>query len=644
MFATLEVSICDSSKGRSLGSGANGQAFLGTHNATGREFVLKFIDTHEDRQQTWFKREVAVMRQMTHACTLPLLGFKPPTAADPYAVIVTDHMSNGPLSDLNAELYRGCPPAGWNSTAISKAAIGMAAGMCFGHSLDLLHGDMKPAKILMDSNYEIRIADFGRPSETRDKADVYSYAVCLYLLFQDDGGGFVRTQSIPDFYWGLMEACWKHDPDSRPSFGQILHTLKNDQGWVLPDSDLSAVVNYEAKVLHSLTIVDPQSGRAIESAAKRVDRSAYEQGHSIGQGSYGEVYQGIEKETERVVVLKTVYLDNGELQRSFMREVNVMHQMRHPATLSLIGWAPAEDDNPYGLIVMDLMENGSLDEVNKRTYVGAPYPWWDATAQSKAVIGLIAGMAYIHSMGVVHRDLKPANVFIDENYEVRIADFGRARKVDLDMTAAPGTALTQAPETYEDGGYTNKIDVYSFGVTLYLLWSDANKLDDRVDRQRPPINKWIERICRGARFVQPPGIPDFYWEIIKTCWDQGPERRPSFAALLQLFARNRSWVLPGTDLQELAEYEQKVRAGIALPLDENDFDLPPQPVVQPASQPASQPVVQPVVQSDKHGAATNQETPAQQTVTSKKEDKQTTGIGSNPVDEEPAKGGCCLLL
>jgi serine/threonine protein kinase len=297
-----------------------------------------------------------------------------------------------------------------------------------------------------------------------------------------------------------------------------------------------------------------------------VDPNAYVKKQLLGGVGNAETYTGTEIASGRDVTLKYVFVGQDADRVLFHREVEVLFQMIHPATQSLIGWALLESGpEKTGLIVMEFMEFGSLDNVNRQSRKGQVPVWWDATARSKAVIGIIAGMTYFHALGLLHRNLSPEAIFIDSEHEVRIADFRRAKKAELTQTMATETSLTQAPETFQEGGYTNKVDVYSFAVTLYLMWADTDKLDDRVDAKRPGILIWEERIGKGARFAKHPVIPAFYWRIITSCWAQAPERRPSFAELLQTFSTDRGWVLPGTDENALSAYETKVGRGLVLP-------------------------------------------------------------------------------
>jgi serine/threonine-protein kinase len=296
-----------------------------------------------------------------------------------------------------------------------------------------------------------------------------------------------------------------------------------------------------------------------------IGESDFDRGRAIGGGNVAEVYEGVERASGRRVVLKYVNVETEEEARYFQREITVMAQMTHPATLSMIGCSLPSAARRSGLIVMEYLPNQTLEELNKATYKNTAPHAWTPTARSKAVFGMTAGMCVVHSLGILHRDLKPANVFLDANWEIRIADFGRSRVLsESGMTAACGTPLTQAPETYEGEIYTNKVDVYSFAMCLYLLFRPADRLDDGGPLPKNAI-QMMRRISDGARFVADPRIPDYYWALITQCWQKSPDARPSFAQLLQRLRADRDWVFEGTDEAALAEYQARVAAGLVQP-------------------------------------------------------------------------------
>ncbi len=69
----------------------------------------------------------------------------------------------------------------------------------------------------------------------------------------------------------------------------------------------------------------------------------------------------------------------------------------------------------------------------------------------------------------IHRDLKPENILLDENLDLKIADFGLARDLEMCMTKGACTPLYAAPEVYNMLQYDQKCDVWSTGLILYEI-------------------------------------------------------------------------------------------------------------------------------------------------------------------------------
>ena len=86
-------------------------------------------------------------------------------------------------------------------------------------------------------------------------------------------------------------------------------------------------------------------------------------------------------------------------------------------------------------------------------------------------LDIARGMEYIHSQGVIHRDLKPENILFDQDFCVKIVDFGIAcEEAYFDALAEdPGTFRWMAPEMIKHKPYGHKVDVYSFGLVLWEM-------------------------------------------------------------------------------------------------------------------------------------------------------------------------------
>jgi serine/threonine protein kinase len=88
------------------------------------------------------------------------------------------------------------------------------------------------------------------------------------------------------------------------------------------------------------------------------------------------------------------------------------------------------------------------------------------------ICGLVLGMRFVHSQGIMHRDLKPSNILINDLGQTLIGDFGSSRYEwdDATLTGGAGTVNYAAPEQFRDEGTTNKVDIFSFASILYEIY------------------------------------------------------------------------------------------------------------------------------------------------------------------------------
>ena len=213
----------------------------------------------------------------------------------------------------------------------------------------------------------------------------------------------------------------------------------------------------------------------------------------LGEGAFGEAYKVKSKLNNKIYALKKVNLKKFEkprLRKYAERETKLLSLISHPRIINYYDNFPSEDKE-YLYIIMENAENGDLNSLitgckKRNEYISEEELWI-------IFLQCMQGLAYIHKIDVIHRDIKPENIFIDNNMNIKIGDFGFAgvkrnetdenkkytnviyvNEDEFDLSDLECTGTTVGTEGYmakevENKEYDQKIDVYSMGVTFYKL-------------------------------------------------------------------------------------------------------------------------------------------------------------------------------
>ncbi|XP_042049804.1 serine/threonine-protein kinase EDR1-like [Salvia splendens] len=246
-------------------------------------------------------------------------------------------------------------------------------------------------------------------------------------------------------------------------------------------------------------------------------------GERIGLGSYGEVYHADWNGTE-VAVKKFLDQDfSGAALDEFKREVRIMRRLRHPNVVLFMG---AVTRPPNLSIITEFLPRGSLYRIIHR-----PHCQIDEKRRIKMALDVAKGMNCLHTSipTIVHRDLKSPNLLVDNNWNVKVGDFGLSRlkhNTFLSSKSTAGTPEWMAPEVLRNEPSNEKCDVYSFGIilwelaTLKLPWSGMN-----------PMQVVGAVGFQNRRLDIPKDVDPLVGRIIWECWQTDPNLRPSFAQL-----------------------------------------------------------------------------------------------------------------
>src|SRR5579863_6962782 len=157
---------------------------------------------------------------------------------------------------------------------------------------------------------------------------------------------------------------------------------------------------------------------------------------------------------------------------------------------------------------------------------------------------LAKNLLAIHNAGFTHRDLHTGNVLIINDIETIISDFGLAR--DSGGSELVGVIPYIAPERFQGQAYTQAMDIYSFSMLMWEICSGKRPLSEQVHDA-----SLVSRICQGFRPEIEEGIPECYVQVMKSCWDMDPTKRPTSNDLYETFY---SWLnKPTKDIQRQFE-------------------------------------------------------------------------------------------
>ncbi|CAI9774770.1 unnamed protein product [Fraxinus pennsylvanica] len=208
------------------------------------------------------------------------------------------------------------------------------------------------------------------------------------------------------------------------------------------------------------------SGGAEEASVNLFKK--YELGRLLGCGAFAKVYHARDLRTGQSVAIKVVNKQRilkGNLTENIKREISIMRWLRHPHIVRLHE-VLATKTRIY--FVMEFAKGGEL-------FAKVVKGRFSEDLSRKYFQQLISAIGYCHSRGVFHRDLKPENLLLDENWELKVTDFGLSALTDQIrpdglLHTLCGTPAYVAPEILAKRGYDGaKVDVWSCGVILYVL-------------------------------------------------------------------------------------------------------------------------------------------------------------------------------
>jgi tRNA A-37 threonylcarbamoyl transferase component Bud32 len=258
---------------------------------------------------------------------------------------------------------------------------------------------------------------------------------------------------------------------------------------------------------------------------ERVLAGRYRLLEMIGQGGMAIVHLARDALLDRDVAVKVLrpgFADDPAFVARFRREARHAASLHHPNIVTIYDTG-VDPDLGSDYIVMQLVGGPNLQETLERSgrlSVGFAV---------RVGIETALGLAYAHHHGIIHRDIKPANILIDDDGEVRVADFGIARAAtDTGATTGGmiGSAQYASPEQVMGDEVGPRSDLYSLGVVLYESLTGVRPFDGPS-----PAAVALERLRVDPRPITSiePTVPRSLEQIVMRLLERSPDMRPPTA-------------------------------------------------------------------------------------------------------------------
>nr|XP_043627990.1 probable receptor-like serine/threonine-protein kinase At4g34500 [Erigeron canadensis] len=472
--------------------------------------------------QNEFLREIQKHSDLiNHTNTLPIVGFCDENGEK---IMVFEYQQNGSL-----EKYITDPTAlTWSQKL--KICLGAASFLRHVHEniesgLQQNNGfdhEIKSSKILLDKDWEARVFCFGfdirhyvtrinlsfsRSSYTDPEyngshmSDVYAFGVILFEVICGKKAAEVNNKDGGSGYDSFVRMVKKHYEDRRTLNDIINPDLRKQKNrFSLPivseiayncvqEGSKRPSMNRIVEGLEQALYISLKEEKLMEiqldvilSATNKFDETC-----CIGKGGYGKVYKAQLYLSEimnddklpryrTTVAIKHITRKDEIVNKEFRDDLEFLHGCDHPNILHLFGFC-VEGER---ILVCEYASNGSLDDYLESVDKIINLTW---DQRLKMCLGIANGLNYLHkAMGdkrvIIHRDIKSGNILLDENLEVKIADFGLSifhPTNNPESTIYPkilaGTPGYADPEYMKTGKLRVESDIYSFGVVLFEILS-----------------------------------------------------------------------------------------------------------------------------------------------------------------------------
>ncbi|XP_008230178.2 PREDICTED: LOW QUALITY PROTEIN: G-type lectin S-receptor-like serine/threonine-protein kinase At1g11330 [Prunus mume] len=283
----------------------------------------------------------------------------------------------------------------------------------------------------------------------------------------------------------------------------------------------------------------------------------FSEANKLGEGGFGPVYKGTLLENQDVAI-KSLSKKSGQGHQEFMNELKLIAKLQHTNLVRLLGCCIEDEEM---ILIYEFMPNRSLDKILFEPSENTKLDWGK---RFRIIEGIAQGLLYIHKysrLKIIHRDLKASNVLLDGTMNPKISDFGMARifeinKIGANTKRVVGTYGYMSPEYALFGHFSEKLDVFSFGVLLLEIVSGKRNAAFYSVEHSQTLAGWAWELWKEGRGMEliDASVRETYQphEALRCihvgllCVQEAPADRPTMSSVIHMLQSNEASSLPPT--------------------------------------------------------------------------------------------------
>ncbi|RHZ60903.1 hypothetical protein Glove_350g158 [Diversispora epigaea] len=276
----------------------------------------------------------------------------------------------------------------------------------------------------------------------------------------------------------------------------------------------------------------------------------------LSEGGYGTVYKAVwnnmpeEIKTNysnpsKMIAMKKLN-DSQNFTKDFTNEIKAYHKNNHSYIIPIFGITQVPMTKEYA-IVMKYCDKGDLKRIMRQKY--RSLNWGDKLS---IIISIIRALIFIHKNGYVHCDIHPGNI-LKNGYYTYLSDLGLCKPANYESKSNEiyGIIPYMAPEVLRGNPFTPASDIYSLGMIMWELTSRNAPFGNRSHDAHLIID-----ICKGIRPLIVKGTPEIYVNLMKSCWQNDPSKRPTSEEIYDIMFK---WWLIDDENLEIDKIFKKIR-------------------------------------------------------------------------------------